>query len=245
MQSIAQSDEVPIDASLIIQNDSTYYLRGVFYISGSSKYCGYTYNGQNFYSEPVTTNDGWKNFFPVSTSEGSWSGQLKVKFDPGKSYCQESGEYAFKIQRYTQSGSASFDDQNELVFSVTVPTPTSTVTDTPKPQPTATHTKKPDPTALPPATVPHQAVQSVSITPKPVKSITPTQTITPMDTPFTASSGSVVLGSVDELQVVATESSGMDASRIAGISAAFIGMGFISLSIALYYGIYVSQQKNL
>lgn len=142
------NDELNVSANLSISaTDGTqYFLRGLLYKSGTSNYCGYTWNGQSWFSGPYSSNEGWKNFLPVSIQGSSWSGTLKVKMNPEDAGCKESGAYSFKIQRFTQSGSGTVDDQNELSLSLTVPSATTTPVPTSKP--TNTPTNKPTSTPV-------------------------------------------------------------------------------------------------
>lgn len=128
---------VALNLSISATDGTQYYLRGLLYKSGTSNYCGYTWNGSNWFSGPYSGNDGWKSFLPVSIQGSSWSGTLKVKINPEDTGCRESGAYSFKVQRFTQSGSGTVDDQNELSLSITVPTTTLT------PGPTAKSTSTP------------------------------------------------------------------------------------------------------
>lgn len=138
---IGINDEISVSTNLSINvSDGTqYYLKGVFYKPGTSNYCGYIWNGSGWYS------DGWANFLPITVQNASWSGMLKIKVDPSDSGCKESGNYLFKVQRFTSSGNSSIasDDQNDIQFVITVPTAT------PITVPTATPTKVPTPTSTP------------------------------------------------------------------------------------------------
>lgn len=146
-------EEYAIDATITIQasENTPYYLRGVFSKQGSSNYCGYTWNGSSWYSGPYSTNEGWKNFLPIIIKNNTWSGQIKAKLDTEDSGCHESGNYTFKIERFTPSGSGTFDTQSEQVIAITVPSPTVTPTPSPKASPTSkpTPTNKPTSTPLP------------------------------------------------------------------------------------------------
>lgn len=135
IKNITNETEVLVNTSLSVnsQDGTEYFLRGVFFKPGTSDYCGYTWNGIDFFSGPYSTNSGWKNFYPSTIISSSWSGALKVKIDTKDSGCSQSGSYSFKVQRFTNSGSAVFDPQNELSFEVVIPTPTSTVAPTPTP----------------------------------------------------------------------------------------------------------------
>lgn len=139
--SLNTNDEFNVGVSFTINtgDGTSYYLRGVFYKEGTSQYCGYTWNGNNWYNGPYS-NNGWEQLLPVTIYQSSWSGQLKAKVDSSDSGCQSSGEYKFRVQRYTTGGSSSFDDQNILTVNLTIPTPTPTS------QPTPTPTKAPTPT---------------------------------------------------------------------------------------------------
>lgn len=147
------TDEISfrINLSINTANDTNYYLRGVFYKKGSSNYCGYTWNGNGFFNGPYSTNEGWKQFLKATIVNNEWQGEIKTKIDSEDSGCKESGEYEFKIQRFTESGSGNFDTQDGKVFTFIIPTPTPThtptsaPTPTPKPAKTSTPTKTPTP----------------------------------------------------------------------------------------------------
>jgi hypothetical protein len=183
--SINASDEFNVNVKFSIgATDGTiYYLRGVFYQKASS-YCGYTWNGNSWYNGPYSVNNGWQQLLAVTVNQGTWSGQLKAKIDPSDGNCQNSGNYYFKIQRYTGGGSSNLDDQNSLSLDISIPTPTPTPipTDTPTPTPTQTPTSTPTPTPKPTATP----------TPKPTRK--PTPTISPKIT----QSAKAVLGKSSE-----------------------------------------------
>ncbi|MGE5041846.1 MAG: hypothetical protein ACM3IJ_03000 [Candidatus Levyibacteriota bacterium] len=154
IKQITAETEIPVQTDLSInsQEGTNYFLRGVFFKPGTNDYCGYTWNGSSFFSGPYSGNSAWKNFYLASVANSSWSGTLKVKIDPVDSGCSTSGTYSFKVQRFTNSGSATFDSQNELSFEVTVPTPTSTTAPTPT-QMKVTPTKIPMPTTYKPSKI--------------------------------------------------------------------------------------------
>lgn len=134
--------------SLNAPNGTEYYLRGVFYKHGTTNYCGYTWNGTTWFKGPYSTNESWKNFLKVSITDDAWKGELKAKLDTQESGCQESGTYGFKIQRFTAKSSAgTFDEQEEYLLTVLIPTPTPTAVPTPTATPTPTPTKIPIPTS--------------------------------------------------------------------------------------------------
>ena len=151
--SINAGDEfnVNVNFSISAANGTIYYLRGAFYQT-SGNYCGFTWNGSNWYNGPYTANNGWQQLLAATINQSSWSGQLKARIDPSDGNCQVSGNYYFKIQRYTNGGSSSFDDQNSLSLNVTIPTPTLTPTSTPTPAPTNTPMPTPTPSKIPTTT---------------------------------------------------------------------------------------------
>ncbi len=168
------NDEIQLHSSLDINiaDGTNYYLRAVFYESGTTSYCGYTWNGSAFYNSPV--GDG-KNFLKITVNNNKWEGDLKVKIDSTDSSCNGSGEFKLKLQRFTDSGSASFDDQNELSTTYVIPTLTPTLaptnTPTPTPKPTNTPTPTPSPTLTPTPTIkatptPPKPTLKVTIDPK-------------------------------------------------------------------------------
>lgn len=172
----------------ISANDGTvYYLRGVFYKPSTSNYCGYTWNGNTYFKGPYSTNEGWKNFLPITVQQGSWSGQLKAKIDIEDNACKEPGTYNFKIQRFTQnSSSGSFDSQEPQSIEVNFPTQTPIPSDIPKPTNTLVPTKTPvpEPTSAPTKT--------------PTPSKTPTPTSTPKKSPTPTKIKDNVEGAEDE-----------------------------------------------
>lgn len=165
---ITQDSEISINTFLSINttDGTSYYLRGAFFKDGTADYCGYTWNGNKFFSGPYSINEGWKNFFPISVVNSSWSGILKVKLDPQDSGCKESGTYLFKIERFTNSGSAIFDNQNTLSFTATVPTAVPTLA------PTARTEKITPYVPQTPTSVPQE---SSEITGSQILQLTPTQ----------------------------------------------------------------------
>lgn len=138
---------VNLKLSINVPDGTIYYLRGVFYQGGTTNYCGYTWNGASWFNGPYTTNNGWQNLLPIEIKNSSWSGQLQAKIDPSDSGCSSSGTYSFKVERFTASGSGSWDSQNEQTLTVIIPTPTPTPN--PTPTPTDSPTNTPVPTSIP------------------------------------------------------------------------------------------------
>lgn len=151
---IKWDEELLVNSQLNISlaNGTKNYLRGVFYKEGSSNYCGYTHNGNNWYRGPYDSSSAIVNLLPVTIQSSSWSGILKAKFDLEDSVCNIPGVYKFKIWRYNSSGNPSSSDiQNELTMEVIFPTPTPTEKPNPTNAPTPSTTLTPIPTDIPKA----------------------------------------------------------------------------------------------
>jgi len=165
-------EEYPVDVTLSINasDETVYYLRGVFHKQNTTNYCGYTWNGADWFKGPYSSNEGWKNFLPISITNDSWAGVLKAKIDPTDSGCNSSGTYNFKIQRFTEnSSSGTFDNQDVQTVSVVVPTPTPILTLTPTPTPTSIPTNTP---TTKPTSTPKIPTPTKTATPTPIKSET-------------------------------------------------------------------------
>lgn len=145
---IKSTDEFEVSVSLSINaaTGSAYFLRGVFFLPNKSDYCGYTWNGSSWFNGPYSSNEGWKNFLPITINNNLWQGKLKAKVDSADSGCKTSGTYYFKIQRFTGTGSSTFDPQNALTINIDIPSQTPTPTPTPKPAKQVSTTSNPTPT---------------------------------------------------------------------------------------------------
>lgn len=144
-----QEYQIKVVISINASDGTIYYLRGVFYKEGSNDYCGFTWNGSSWFSGPYSTSENWKNFLKVEIASSSAVTILKAKIDPDDNGCKQSGSYRFKVQRFTQSGSSTFDTQNEQSLNINIPLATLTPTNTPHPTstPKATNTKIPTSTS--------------------------------------------------------------------------------------------------
>jgi|GEM_PF-5538249 len=174
LNSPGEEYDVNVTVNINVADGTNYYLRGVFAKPNTSSYCGYTWNGGDWFSGPYTSNEGWKNFLPITIINNIWSGTLKVKIDSSNNGCKDSGEYNFKVERFTaSSGSGIYDSQNIQTISIVIPTPTVAPTNTPTPTKTPTPTRTPTPTKMPTPT-------KIPPTIKPQSGSVPTQSITPL-----------------------------------------------------------------
>lgn len=162
--SVNQSDEFSVDVSLGCSGCADSYLRGVFYDSGTS-YFGYTQDNSGNFSNAPGSN--CTTFFKIAQSDlvsGSWSGKIKFKPDSSSAYFKGSGEYSFKVGRYTSSCSSPSVWSQEVVIDIVGPT--STPTSAPSATPNFSPTKTPTPylstaSTLTPKTI-SKAVKSAS-----------------------------------------------------------------------------------
>lgn len=173
--SIAEDQEIEATVNLSLQNQGNkiYYLEGAFKREGGTNYFGQTWNDTDWVGYSSTNAD--KSLKSITTtSEGSWSGVLKIKLDTTSSQLTGSGNYILKINRFTSSGSSPTASDNEATLAVIVnstptPTATPTPTNTPTPTPTSTPTptKSPTPTKTPTKTPTSTSQPSPSSTSNP------------------------------------------------------------------------------
>lgn len=97
-----QSFTLSVILSLPGSPDSTFYLKGAFKKADSSNYFGLTRVSGSWIKNGST----YSNQYPITTdSSGNWSGNLEVQPDSEDSGFTGSGDYIFKVGRYTSTGS--------------------------------------------------------------------------------------------------------------------------------------------
>jgi hypothetical protein len=225
----SQDTEVTANVNLAINYDdgTIYYLRGVFSKDGSDNYCGYTWNGSEWFKGPYSSDEGWKKFLKVTVASGSATATIKAKLDATDAGCKDSGTYKFKIQRFTVSGSGSYDDQTAQTLTATFPS----LTPTPNPTASPTQTPTPGPTSTPnPTSKPTSA---------PTKKPTPTDKITPTDEP-TETPEPEVLGSESEISPTSTPAKGKGIGGV--IVPIFVVLGLGCLGFA-GFSVYKEMKK--
>lgn len=237
--SIADSnEEIGVKVQLNINSDdgTLYYLRGVFSKDDSTNYCGATWNGSEWFSGPYSTSENWKKFPSVTISSSSAIATLRVKLDVSDSGCRESGNYKFKIQRFTVSGSGNYDDQNIQTLTVTLPTFTPT----------------PHPTDIPSATSVPPITSSPTNTPKPTLKLSST----PLPTIYSDREGLESESNIgaeeinDSLKVLGESIKNDEASKSAELGSssfivcALIGAGGVFIAISCYAFIRVRRMEN-
>lgn len=171
---INQDEEISVQVSLTgAPLNTTYYLRAAFYVDGTTQYFGYTWNNSGWNNVP----SDYKNFLQINTgSSGEFNGALKTKVDLSSSYFKGTGEYQFKLGRYTEGGSGpSWTDSSATTITGPTPTPTPIPTAVPSLAPTNTPTSSPSSTPTP--------SPKPTSTPKPTAIPTSRPTITENSTP--------------------------------------------------------------
>ena len=143
-------EETPfeVDVSLIgAPANQTYYLRAVFHKEGKTQYFGYTFNHEDNWHK---SSSEYTKFLKIITDETkSWSGKLKTKADVSDSAFKGTGDYSFKIGRYTENGSLSWHNNSVTITINVQPTSTPTLTPTSSLIPTQVLTNTPIPTNTP------------------------------------------------------------------------------------------------
>ena len=129
-----QSFKVNISLVLPSNPDTSYYLKGAFKKIGGTRYFGLTKKDSNWI--------GYGEDYPgqnkiATNSNGGWFGTLEVKPDIYDSDYKGTGDYTFKIGRYTQGGSLTWSNEQNIHITDTQPTPTPTPTTISKVQPSS------------------------------------------------------------------------------------------------------------
>ncbi len=133
---INSNQEFSTEVNLSLPNNpsSKFYLKGAFKKSDSTNYFGLTKSGSSF----VANGQSYSSQISINTdSNGSWKGSVTVKVDIEDSGFTGTGDYLFKIGRYTSSGSGP-TWSNEVTVKINSinnptlsPTPTSKTSSNP------------------------------------------------------------------------------------------------------------------
>lgn len=96
-----QESEPLISLKLPNNPNEVFFLKGAFKKEGSSNYFGQTYS-----DGWVGNSEKYSKQLKISTdASGIWEGKIKVKPDTGDSGFDGTGNYVFKVARYSDSGS--------------------------------------------------------------------------------------------------------------------------------------------
>jgi len=135
-----ESFDVEVNLELSSNPNSIFYLKGAFKEKDSSNYFGQTFISNSW----VKNNTKYSEQYKISTDDsGKYSGKIKVMPDSEDSGFDESGEYIFKVARYTSTGSGpAWSDEKQIkinqVLSNTTQDDQSLLAPTSTPKPTLT-----------------------------------------------------------------------------------------------------------
>jgi hypothetical protein len=131
-----------LDATITLSNkpNTTFYIKGAFYKSGSTNYFGLTKVSGSW----VKNSSKYSDQLKIQTdSAGNFSGNLEVMPDSSDSGFSSSGTYQLKIAKYTDSGDLTWSNSQEVSLTLIPPSAS------PSPTPKSTATAKPTATASP------------------------------------------------------------------------------------------------
>ena len=132
---------IPVQLNLPSSPNTLFYLKGAFKKSDSSNYFGLTKVGSNW----IKNSNSYSDQLQITTdSSGSWSGNLDLQPDSTDSGFTGSGQYVFKIARYSSNGSGPnwSNETTVTITQVSSPSPTSTPAPTISIKPTPAVTPK-------------------------------------------------------------------------------------------------------
>lgn len=110
-----QSFSVSINLSIPSKPDTEYFLTGAFKSVEGSRYFGLTKTDSGWVEYSTSSSNRYKL---TTNNSGSWQGDLEVKPDPNDSNYKGSGDYIFKVGRYTSTGSTP-TWSNEVTIKIT------------------------------------------------------------------------------------------------------------------------------
>lgn len=155
--SLVNEEEMIVSASVSgFTSGEKIYLKGAFYLEGSSNYFGYTKKIEQW----VSNNENVLNQTQIEI--GTWDQKVLIRGDYLDSGFDGKGEYNFKLGYYyfTASGNLSSINWSENILKINL--------DPPKPTDTPTPTVKPDQNISAPSLISPTLTQSFSKTPTPI-----------------------------------------------------------------------------
>ena len=97
-----------ISLSLPNSTNTTFYLKGAFKKKDGSNYFGLTKVGESW----IKNNQTYSDHLKITTdSSGKWSGNLEMQPDILDNGYEGSGDYIFKVGRYTEVGSLNWSNE--------------------------------------------------------------------------------------------------------------------------------------
>src|SRR3990167_1291274 len=130
-KSLNEEEEFTVQVSISgAAANTTNYLRAAFYRESSpTSYFGYTFNHFDTWYNGSPSPIDPHQFLQIQIGpDGTWVGDLKSKADIASSAFKGSGDYFFKIGRYTASATSissnNWSQATSVSISATVPSPT-------------------------------------------------------------------------------------------------------------------------
>lgn len=141
---VNQSFNASINLNLPNNKNTDYYLGGAFKKTDGTRYFGLT-NINSTWVKYESAN--YLNQYKITTDDsGNWSGSLEAKPDNSDTDYKGSGDYVFKVGRYTSSGSGPTWSNELTINIISSNTPDESPTNTPSsvqsPTPSSTALKK-------------------------------------------------------------------------------------------------------
>jgi|GEM_PF-1581223 len=222
---IDERQEADIGIEFLCPSCADSYLRAVFYESGTS-YFGYTQSNDGTWSNAPGSLCMQYYFLPKDalSTEGTWSGRIRVKPDLESTNYKGPGEYSFKVGRYTPGCSSASVWSEPVQIAITGPTNTPTQMPSSTPEPSCT-----------PSYSPTHTIRPVVHTPLPVNSIsTPTLPVILYDKSDTDDIQGVASETpVPVIQESSTESGFLKNRPVFPILIAGIGVSILSFILSL------------
>lgn len=106
-----QTFTASVNLELSSYPNTKFYLKGAFAKSGSTNYFGYTKVSGNWVKNGSTYSDQYEI---TTDSNGKWSGNLEIQIDSLDSGYDGTGDYVFKVARYTTSNSLSWSNEANI-----------------------------------------------------------------------------------------------------------------------------------
>lgn len=125
-----QSFNVSVNITLPNNKNTDYYLSGAFKISDGTRYLGLTKKDSTWLKYESSTHS---NQYKITTdNSGNWIGTLEVKPDTTDSDYKGSGDYIFKVSKYTVNGSQTWSNEATIkINDVSLPSPSRSPTPIP------------------------------------------------------------------------------------------------------------------
>lgn len=207
--SSGQSFSINVSLSLPNSPNNNFYLKGAFKKSDGSNYFGFTKFSGNW----VKNGSSYSSQYQITTDpSGNWSGNLEVQPDSEDSGFTGSGDYIFKVAKYTSSGSGP-TWSNEVIINI-LESEKGSNQDTTSGQESINNFLSSSPTSL---------LQSNSIsknTPSP-SSKSPSVKVTYK----TASVAGATVSALPEIETIAKNKKPINLFNVIGISLVFAGIG--------------------